>query len=200
MNILNRPWKELFDLPDFGKVKEEDFLPALREAISLATQNLEEIASKTAPPNFYNTIEALEIFDEELSRLSALFFNLASSNSNEKLEEIQVEFVTKVSAFYSKVLMNKKIFSRIEMLHDFSTTQILTLNGEQKRVLDLYRTDYIRSGVKLSEDDQFKLTKITTRLAELGAKFSQNILTALMQSFMMTLLVDGTCKVSIEFV
>ena len=131
MNILNQPWKELFDLPDFGKVKEEDFLPALTEAISLATQNLEKIASTTASPNFYNTIEPLEIFDEMLSRLSALFFNLTSSNSNEKLEQIQVEFVSRVSTFYSKVLMNKKIFSRLEMLHDFVVAENLTLSMEQ---------------------------------------------------------------------
>ena len=176
MNILNQPWKELFDLPDFGKVKEEDFLPALTEAISLASQNLEKIASITASPNFYNTIEPLEIFDEMLSRLSALFFNLTSSNSNDKLEQIQVEFVTRISTFYSKVLMNKKIFSRLEMLHDFAVAENLTLTIEQKRVLDLYRKDYIRAGVKLSENDQLKLRRITARLAELGAKFSQNIL------------------------
>ena len=78
MNILNQPWKELFGLPHFGKVKEEDFLPALTEAIALATENLERIASNTETPSFQNTIEALEIFDEVLSRLRALFFNLVS--------------------------------------------------------------------------------------------------------------------------
>ena len=79
MNVLNQPWKELFELPDFGKVKEEDFLPALTEAISLATQNLERISNTRTLPDFFNTIEALETFDEVLSRLSALFFNLVSS-------------------------------------------------------------------------------------------------------------------------
>lgn len=176
MNILNQPWKELFELPDFGKIKEEDFLPALTEAISLATQNLERISNSTSSPNFYNTIQELEIFDEVLSRLSALFFNLVNLNSNKKLEAIQIEFVTRVSKFYSKVLMNKKIFSRIEMLCDFRATKKLTLSEEQERVLDLYRRDYIRSGVQLPENDQSNLVKITTRLAQLGTKFSQNIL------------------------
>ena len=140
------------------------------------TKEFKKIASTTASPNFYNTIEPLEIFDEMLSRLSALFFNLTSSNSNEKLEEIQVEFVTRLSTFYSKVHMNEKIFSRLEMLHDFAVAENLTLTMEQKRVLELYRMDYIRAGAKLSKNDQLKLTKIISRLAELGAEFSQNIL------------------------
>ncbi|MDG2473786.1 MAG: M3 family metallopeptidase, partial [Paracoccaceae bacterium] len=176
MNILNQPWKELFELPAFEKIIEEDFLPALIEAISFAAQNLERISSTTDSPSFINTIEALEEFDEVLSRLSALFFNLASSNSNEKLEAIQIEFVTRVSKFYSKVFMNKKIFSRIDMLHDFATTKKSNFTYEQKRVLNHYWSDYIRSGVQLSEKNQLKLRKITTKLAELGAKFSQNIL------------------------
>ena len=176
LNILNQPWKELFELPAFEKIIEEDFLPALIEAISFAAQNLERISSTTDSPSFINTIEALEEFDDVLSRLSALFFNLASSNSNEKLEAIQIEFVTRVSKFYSKVFMNKKIFSRIDMLHDFATTKKSNFTYEQKRVLNHYWSDYIRSGVQLSEKNQLKLRKITTKLAELGAKFSQNIL------------------------
>ena len=176
MNILNQPWKELFGLPNFGKVKEEDFLPALTEAIALATENLERIGTNTETPSFQNTIEALEIFDEVLSRLSALFFNLVSANSNEKLEAIQVDFVTRLSTFYSKVLTDKRIFSRIEKLHDLAITKNLILSGEQERVLGLYLSDYVRSGVKLSERDQIKIKEIMTRLAELGARFSQNIL------------------------
>ena len=109
MNYLNRPWKELFDLPNFKKVKEEDFLPALKDAIYLARQNIERIAKGASPPNFYNTIEPLELFDDKLSRLSTLFFNLVSSNSNEKLESINQIYTQQLELMKDEVkeLRNK---------------------------------------------------------------------------------------------
>jgi len=174
LNYLNKPWREQFELPSFDKIRIDDFLPALHEAIALARGNVEQIVQNKAKPNFSNTVEALETSDAVLSRLGAIFFNLVGANSNSQLEAIQVEFVKNLSMFYSEVLMNKKIYSRLETLNHVNIDPILT--SEQRRVLDLYRKDYIRAGVDLSEENQLKLAKVTTRLAELGTKFSQNIL------------------------
>ena len=101
MNILNRPWNESFGLPRFDTIQEENFLPALKEAIYFARQNLKSISSEPDRPSFKNTIETFEKFDEMLSRLTALFFNLVNANSNYKLEEIQLDFVKRVSELYS---------------------------------------------------------------------------------------------------
>ena len=174
LNNLNKPWREQFELPSFDKICTDDFLPALNEAIALAKENIEKIVQNSAHPNFSNTVEALETSDAVLSRLAAIFFNLVGANSNSELEAIQVEFVKSLSAFYSEVLMNKKIYFRLRELDNINIDPLLT--AEQRRVLDLYQRDYIRSGVDLSEVNQLKLAKIITRLAELGTKFSQNIL------------------------
>ena len=174
LNNLNKPWREQFELPSFDNIRSNDFLPALHEAIALAEENIDQILKNSAEPNFSNTVEALEKSDDVLSRLAAIFFNLVGANSNSELEAIQVEFVKNLSAFYTKALMNKKIYSRLKELDCININPILT--AEQYRVLDLYRRDYIRSGVDLSEANQLKLARVTTRLAELGTKFSQNIL------------------------
>ena len=174
MNNLNKPWKEQFELPSFAGISANDFLPALYEAISLARYNIEQIVLNSSPPNFSNTVDALEASDATLSRLTALFFNLVSANSNPELEAIQVEFVKNLSKFSSEVLMNKKIFFRLDELNKKSGE--LSLTNEQKRVLKLYLRDYVRSGVSLSKFNQKKLEKISMRLVELGTNFSQNIL------------------------
>ena len=174
LNYLNRPWREQFELPSFDNIRTNDFLPALHEAIALAKENIGQIVQNSAHPNFSNTVEALEKSDVVLSRLAAIFFNLVGANSDSGLEAIQVEFVKSLSVFYSEVLMNKKIYSRLKELDHMNMDPLLT--AEQRRVLNLYQRDYIRSGVNLSEANQLKLAKVTTRLAELGTKFSQNIL------------------------
>ena len=174
LNNLNKPWREQFELPCFDSICTSDFLPALHEAIGLAKENIKIIVQDSAPPNFSNTVEALETSDLVLSRLTALFFNLVGTNSNSELEAIQVEFVKNLSTFYSEVSMNKEIFFRLNEID--KTNSNLTLTSEQLRVLDLYQRDYIRSGVNLSGPNQLKLAKITIRLAELGTNFSQNIL------------------------
>ena len=107
LNYLNKPWREQFELPSFDKIRINDFLPAVHEAIALARDNIEQIVQNKANPNFSNTVEALETSDAALSRLGAIFFNLVGANSNSKLEAIQVEFVKNLSMFYSEVLMNK---------------------------------------------------------------------------------------------
>ena len=174
LNNLNKPWREQFELPCFDSICTSDFLPALHEAIGLAKENIKIIVQDSAPPNFSNTVEALETSDLVLSRLTALFFNLVGTNSNSELEAIQVEFVKNLSTFYSEVSMNKEIYFRLNEID--KTNSNLTLTSEQLRVLDLYQRDYIRSGVNLSGPNQLKLAKITIRLAELGTNFSQNIL------------------------
>ena len=83
-NNLNKPWREKFGLPSFNRICSNDFLPALREAIDIAEDNIEQIAQNTAFPTFSNTVEPLEVSDIKLSRLAALFFNLISVNVRNK--------------------------------------------------------------------------------------------------------------------
>ena len=174
MNILNKEWVTPFELPSFGSIREEDFLPALEEAIIFTKENIKRIQENTESPNFTNTIEALESSDIMLSRLTALFFNLASANSNSKLESIQGEFVIKLSKLDSEILMNKTIFKRLDNFYQLRSAY--NLNSEQIRVLELYRQKFLRSGVRLSKPKKERLTDIMSKLSELGTKFSQNIL------------------------
>lgn len=170
MNALLQPWDSPFGLPPFSKINDADFAPAFDAALQEARANIALIANDPNAPSFANTIEALELAEGLLDRVSGLFFNLAGADSTALREDLQRDLAPKLSAFSSEVTGNKALFARISSLsHD-------GLTSEQSRVLTLYHEMFVRSGAQLTGDAAQRLTAVKSRLAVLGTQFSQNLL------------------------
>ena len=173
MNVLLEKWDMPFGLPPFAKLRDEDFAPAFDEALIRARLAIGEIADGPAT-GFAEVIEALELAEVDLDRVSGLFYNLAGADSNETREALQRDLAPKLSAFSSEVTNNKTLFAKIESL--WQTRDTLGLTDEQARVLDLYRRMFVRSGAALDGVQAERLTAVKARLAVLGTQFSQNLL------------------------
>ncbi|MBC7477804.1 MAG: peptidase M3, partial [Pseudorhodobacter sp.] len=173
-NVLLDEWTGLFELPPFDKIADADFAPAFDAALAEARANVAAIASSDDAPTFANTIEALELSEKALTRVGGVFYNLVGADSTEAREALQSEMAPKLSAFGSEVTNNKALFSRIEAL--WQGRDGLGLDAEQARVLELYRRMFVRSGALLEGEAAARLTKVKSRLAVLGTKFSQNLL------------------------
>ena len=91
-NSLLSDWDTPFGLPPFNQISDEDFSPAFDTAIENARAQIKAIAENPEPPSMANTIDALEIADEELSRVLSAFFTLVSTSANPKLEALQRDF------------------------------------------------------------------------------------------------------------
>lgn len=170
MNALLSPWDGPFGLPPFGQIKDTDFAPAFDAALDQARANIAAIAGNPDAPTFANTIEALELAEGLLDRVSGLFYNLAGADSTPAREDLQRDLAPKLSAFGSEVTGNQALFARITSVPQDG------LNPEQIRVLTLYREMFIRSGAELTGDAAQRLTDVKSRLAVLGTQFSQNLL------------------------
>ena len=173
-NVLMGAWTGPFELPPFDKITDEDFAPAFDAALAEARVNVAAIASSGDAPTFANTIEALELSEKALTRVAGVFYNLVGADSTEAREALQSEMAPKLSAFASEVTNNKAVFGRIEAL--WQQRDGLGLEGEQVRVLELYRRMFVRSGALLEGAAAARLTEVKSRLAVLGTKFSQNLL------------------------
>lgn len=174
MNALLSDWSTPFSLPPFDQIKDEDFAPAFDAALAEARANIAAIAATAEPPSYANTIEALELAEGLLDRVSGVFYNLAGADSNDAREALMRDLAPKMSAFSSEVTNNKPLFARIEALWQSRNT--LDLTPEQMRVLTLYRRMFVRSGGLLEGSDAARLTEVKSRLAVLGTQFSQNLL------------------------
>ncbi len=173
MNALLTPWETAFGLPPFAAIRDEDFMPAFDAGLAEARANIAAIASNPEAASFANTIEAMELAETTLDRVSGVFYNLAGADSTDAREALQRDLAPKMSAFSSEITNNQALFARIEALWAARDT---LGDPEQLRVLDLYRQMFVRSGAQLAGAASERLTAVKSRLASLGTTFSQNLL------------------------
>ncbi len=173
-NPLLSDWTTPFELPPFDLISDDDYSPAVDAALAEARANIAEITANAGAPTFGNTIEALELAEETLSRVLGAFYGMAGADSNEKREALQREFAPKLSAYGSEVSENKELFARIEAVWD--ARDDLDLTDEQQRVLMLTRRGFVRSGAQLEGAEADALREVKSRLSVLGTEFTQNLL------------------------
>lgn len=158
----------------FQDVTVEDFLPAIEQAISRAQNELTRILNDPEPPNFANTIERLETLGEALDLASSTFFNLLGTENNERMEQLAQEIGPKVAAFSNDLLLNDKLFARVEAVVKAKPQ----LNGEQKRLLEETYKNFTQNGAGLPAEKKNRLREIDQELARRTPEFSNNLLKA----------------------
>ncbi len=174
MSVLLDPWTTPFGLAPFDRISDDDWAPAVDEALARARANIAAIADNPEPPTFANTIAALEGAEADLNRVLGAFYAVSGADSTPAREALEREFAPKLSAFSSEVTANKALFARIESL--WQGREALTLTPEEARVLMLSRRSWVRGGALLSGAAEERLKEVKSRLAVLGTEFQQNVL------------------------
>lgn len=168
------PLLQKFETSPFSKIKNEDFLPAFQKLIEETNKEIEKIAAQKEPPTFENTVEALERTGEQLNLVSSIFFNLNSAETNDQIQQIAQEVSPLLTNFKNDLLLNKPLFNRVKAVYD--KIDALSLDPEQRMLLETQYKGFARNGANLSEDDKTKLRKIDTDLSKLTLTFGENVL------------------------
>src|SRR5579872_1316788 len=175
-NPLLVPSTLAFQAPPFDKIKDSDFRPALEEGMRRHLAEVNAIADNTAPPTFENTLAALERSGQTLARVQMVFNALSSANTNDVLQKLQEEIAPKLAAHEDAILLNPKLFERIDAL--FRERLKLGLDPESARLLEHTYQQFTMAGAKLSETDKTALKKLNEEEAALSAKFTNQLLAA----------------------
>ena len=170
MNPLLSP----FDTAPFSKIKNEHFKPAFLQSIEEARAEIDAITENTDAPTFENTIEALEFSGQQLDRISSVFFNLNSAETNEEIQKIAQEISPLLSEFGNDITLNEALFKRVKAVYDQKDNLELTV--EQNTLLDKKYKSFSRNGANLSEDKKKRLREIDAKLAKLKLTFGENVL------------------------
>ncbi len=190
-NPFFEPWTTPDGVPPFARIRPEHFAPAYARAVAEHETEIAAVAARPEPPDFANTIAALELGGRALARVEHVFGLLVGADSDGALLAIERDIAPQVASHWNKFRTNSALFRRIDTLMRQVAT--LGLSTEQERVLERYHTSFRRAGAALDSAAKARLAEIVERLAELGTAFSQNVL-ADEQAF--TLSLDGETELA----
>jgi peptidyl-dipeptidase Dcp len=180
MSIENNPLLQEFQTPfqtaPFSDIEESHFEPAFAKAISLAQSDVNHITENSDPATFANTIEALDTCGDKLGRISSIFFNLNSAETNDEIQRIARVVSPQLSKFGNDVTLNKELFARVKSIYDQRAH--LSLDPEQITLLEKQYKRFARNGANLADDKKDRLREIDADLSQLTLGFGENVLAA----------------------
>ena len=174
INPFFQSWDTAYEVPPFMDIKDEHYMPAYKKGMEENLSEIDVIVNNTEAPTFSNTIEELERTGKLLGKVSRVFSNLASSNTNPQLQELQRELSPMLSAHYDKISLNEELFKRVESI--WQERDAIDLTSEQLKLLNDTRKQFVRSGALMSEEQKKQITKINSELSGLSTSFGQNLL------------------------
>ena len=163
-----------FQVPPFDKIKEEHYLPAFKEGMEQENMEIDAIVNNPEAPTFENTIEAVESTGSLLRKVGNVFYVLNGSMTNDNMQEIAKKVAPLESKHRDNILLNEKLFQRIEAVYEQKDK--LDLTTEQNTLLVKYYKDFVRSGANLDEEKKARLKEINQELSILTVKFGDNVL------------------------
>ena len=170
MNPLLTP----FDTAPFSKIKNEHFKPAFLQAIEDARAEIDAIANSKQIPTFENTIAALDFAGQQLDRISSVFFNLNSAETNPEIQKIAQEVSPQLSEFSNDITLNEDLFKRVKAVYDQKNNLELTI--EEQTLLDKKYKSFSRNGANLPLNKKQRLREIDAELSKLKLQFGENVL------------------------
>ena len=172
-NPLLADWATPYGMPPFEIISYSDYVPAVKEAISLHDAEIQAILDNQAAPDFANTVEAFEFAGNKLSQVLGVLYNLSESDATDEMNKIMEEVSPLLSEHDDNIYMNSKLYERVKAVYDADQS---ALTAEQKTVLKKLYEAFTRNGVGLDEEAQAKLREINKTLSADSQKFGQFIL------------------------
>ena len=169
-------WGTPYEIPDFGRIKTDHYMPAFKEGMKQQMKEIDDIVNNSEAPTFENTIEAYEYSGSLLDKVAGVFFNLSECENSDEMEAIAEEVTPLLSAHSDNIALNAKLFERIKTVYD--QRESLNLNPEQARLLEETYKGFVRSGANVPADKQARFRELNEQIASLTLRFAQNVLKA----------------------
>ena len=175
VNPFFEPYGTPHDTVPFDRIRLEDFEEAFLEGIRRDNEQIEKTINNPEPPTFDNTIintEEDEGYYDLLSRVSTVFFNLLSAETNDEMDALAQKMQPLLTQHANDVRLNPRLFERVRRVH----LNHRRLTPEEKMLLNNCYYGFVRSGALLDEAGKARLRQLTEEASMLSLQFSQNLL------------------------
>ncbi len=167
-------WNTPYGIPDFGKIQEKHYIPAIEAGIRQQQGEIDAIIANTEAPTFANVVEAYEKSGAVLDRVSLVLFNISESDATESMQKIVEQALPLISVHSDNIFMNPYFFKKVDAL--YKDINNLGLNQEQKMTLKKLYDSFVNNGIALGEAEQARMREINLELSSLSNKFGNNLL------------------------
>lgn len=178
INMMNaqNPFFEKYTTPygtvPFDKIKTEHYEPAIREGIRQQAAEIDAIVNNPEAPTFANTILAYEKSGKLLDRVTTVFGNLRSAETNDDLQTLAQEMMPLLSEHSNNISLNEELFKRVKAV--YNQKEQLNLTPEQTKLLENIYDGFIRRGANLQGEAKKQYRQLTKELSSLTLQFSEN--------------------------
>ncbi|MHA6667825.1 M3 family metallopeptidase [Homoserinimonas sp. A447] len=163
-----------YGLPPFAEITDDHYRAAFERGMTDQLAEIEAITTSRDEPSFANTLIPLEASGQLLDRVSAVFYNKASADSNDFTNELEEEIAPLLAAHHDAIVLNPELFGRIAHLHERRLQ--LGLDAESRYLLERYFSEFTLAGAGLGDDEKERLKVYNRELSTLTTRFEKNLL------------------------
>ncbi len=167
-------WTANYGLPPFNEIKDEHFMPAIKEGMKRNLEEIDAIVNNKEAASFDNTIVPYVNAGQFLTRVARVFMNLTGSDLTEPRAKLQGEVMPMMSAHSNAISLNEKLFARVKSVYD--NQDKANLSVDQKRLLKKVYDNFARSGANLDEAGKARYKQLSERESELTRNYGNNLL------------------------
>ena len=172
-NPFLEEWNTPYGVPPFDKIQISDYVPAIKAGMEEQTAEIEAIIANAEAPTFENTVAALELSGQTLSKVQGVLFNLSESENCPEMEAAVEEVTPLLSEHSDNIYMNKALYERVAAVYNADQS---SLTREQQMVLKKVYDNFERNGIGLDEQKQARLREINSEMSVKTNKIGNNIL------------------------
>jgi len=173
-NPLLSPPALPYDLPPYGSIRAEHYLPAFREAFAAHRAEVDAITAQTEAPTFENTLVALERSGALLDRVARTFYTVTSADGTAEIQAIEEELAPLMAAHSDAIQLDSVLFARVAAVH--AQLDELDLDAESRYLVERHHREMSLAGAGLDDADKRRLTDLNQRLSVLTTTFEKNLL------------------------
>lgn len=173
-NPLLNNWNTPHQVPPFNLIKNSHFKPAILQGVEEQEKEVQTIIKNTEKPSFQNTILALENSGKNLKRVTTVFYNLTSANTNEELQNLSKELAPILSKHNDAIFMNNELFNKVVQI--WNNKNKVTYTDQELKVLENTYKAFARNGANLSSQQKETLSQINSKLSLLSLQYGSNLL------------------------
>jgi oligopeptidase A len=171
---VNNPLLQIDSLPDFAKIEAAHARPALEEVLSENRARLAELTAQTTP-TFASLVVPVEELSYRLSRVWSPIGHLNAVANSPAMREAYNECVPLLTAYSSELGQNAALSAAYAHVLSHEGDR---LDPAQTKLVQNALRDFRLAGVDLSAERKARYREVMQRLAQLGTKFSENVLDA----------------------